>query len=262
MNKFDKLYNIIMEELLQNKSGAAIKIKESDSEYNEVNVEINSVLNKIIDMLRDEFKSDLAANEKIELITKGKHYIIKCPRKIREQIMQKTPFLTQGISNAINNGQLIDKNYIFKISEPEEKKSFEQIDNDTEDIKYIKSSKSSAGEYNIPIIIQSEDNDDDYYQFGITLYAKPNSGATEHRENNLSITLCEFTPCLLWNLKIGKDITLDDVINAIRNFDVNNSEYTDEKSKNKITKLVEYFNNTKEYNKLIINKLYGVIRYL
>ena len=269
-SKFLKLYNIIMEDLITNKSKTPIKLTKTNEEYQKALEEIKEIVDKFTELLTNEFKDELLENEKFEAISVDKSYIIKCPNRLRVKFMQKTPFLTKEISDKVENGSLINNNYIIKINNinsnnSKSKQSFNKISNNVNDIIFQKSGASSVGEYVIPIIVKSNENDDDFYKFTVKLFAKPNNGATANREGNISITIAEFIPCLLWNKNANENISIDEIVNLIKNYNLNDSKYSiNEKSKQKIQKLILYFKNIYDNidnasKKLINNKLYGAI---
>lgn len=268
-SKFLKLYNLIMEDLITSKSGKAINLKKTDSEYPKTFENFNDLVQEIVKILQNDptIKSQLNEGETIECINKDSLFIIKCPKKIRNYIMDKTKFLTDQIESSINNNSLID-GYIFKINNVDENSEeahepFKDVDNDTDDIKFMNSSKSSAGEYKIPIIIRSDDNKDDFFKFNVSLMAKPNDGAFGKRDGNISITAAEFIPCFLWNINANANITIDEIIENLINYDFSKSKYFEhESSKKKIENLINYFKNKYQDDpekKIINGKIYGAI---
>lgn len=261
------MYKLIMEDLLQTKKGDPIKLKSGDAEYEKALHEVKILADKITTILSDELKDDLVKNEIIESTLKDRICVIKCPRRIREQIINKTPFLSEKVSKLIDSGELINDSFDIKINDvntPEEKQEdFDNLKNDSDDITYQVTSKSSAGEYVIPIIIRSNEDEENFYKFNVILFAKPNTGATKQREGNVSITIAEFIPCLLWNLNASTSIGLDEVISLILNFDLNSSNYVKhDGSKRKLQKMIAYFKNVylnDPDKKIINNKIYGAI---
>lgn len=260
-SKFYNTYNLIMENLLQS------KLKSSDEEYNKALNEVKLLADKIASILSNELKDDLGKGETIDSVSKDRICIIKCPRRIREQIIKKSPFISSEVSKLIDSGELINDSFDIKIndvdSNDEKQASFDDLKNDSTDINFQVTSKSSAGEYVIPIVVRSDDDENDFYKFNVILFAKPNTGATKQREGNVSITIAEFIPCLLWNLNASTSISLDEVIDLILNFNLNSSNYVKhDGSKRKLQKMIAYFKNVYSNDldkKIINNKIHGAI---
>ena len=262
-SKFIDLYNLVMESLIGG-------IKPNSEEKSEFNVEVSNFFNKLIDILKSDSEINFNENsELIELAEKENKKIIKCPNRIRSIIMNNNNvFLTKHITNLLNESDIL-KDYDFKISDVSNKKEdYSNIKTSTDDIEFVKKGDSSAGGYDIPIIIQSNDDPEDFYTFTLRLIAKPNTGKIGQRDGNVSITVCEFIPVMLWNTNASTSIDVESIVDMIKTFDIKDASITGKQinegtsSYKKLVQFKDYFNNKYENDSeknIITNKIYGAI---
>lgn len=253
-------------------------VKSDSEEKNVVDAELDDFFRKLIEELKTD--TDINLNKDTETIAlkdkekKDKIRTIICPRRIRPIIINNNNiFLTNKITNLLKNNNILS-NYDFKITEVDNNNKnddFDEVESSIDDIKYEKKADSSVGGYTIPIVIQSTEDENDFYKLILRLIAKPNDGKTAKREGNLSITICEVIPVLLWNKNASVSISLDEVIELLRSNDyltdkipvTNNGQIKScAGSYSKLNEMYQYFVNKYEDDKdksIATNKIYGAI---
>lgn len=217
-SKFLKLYNIAMESLIP-KRNANEETKEQFSE------DFSEVLNKIIEDIKIDF-ADVKGIDKVSFNTKNEvvtprgnnTYIIKVPNSIRGTIIDK-------VSKYL--GDNIGSNYEFKVNDVindpiEQKKDFDELKNQPDEVKNVQSTKSSAGEAIIPAAAKDMKNDEnDFYQFYISIVAKPSDGARSISGDDINTNLTELLPCIYWNYPDNfQELEIEKVIETIKTLNV------------------------------------------
>lgn len=219
-SKFLKIYNVVIESLVP-KRNADDETKEQFSE------DFSSILTKIINEIKNDF-SNVRGIEKSTFLSKNdvvtprgnNNYVIKVPNSIRVQVIDK-------ISKYLNDN--IGTNYEFKINDVindpiEQKKDFNELTNQPNEVKNVQSTKSSAGEVIIPAAAKDmKDKDEtDFYQFYISIVAKPSDGARSISGDDINTNLTELLPCIYWNYSEKFDnLDIETIINTIKTMDVN-----------------------------------------
>ena len=120
----------------------------------------------------------------------------------------------------------IGPEYEFKINDinqDEKNEDYDELENQPNEIKNVQSTKSSAGEIKIPTAAKDMEDEDekDFYQFNISIVAKPSDGARSISGDDINTNLTELLPCIYWNYPNHfSSLTIESVIESIKGLTV------------------------------------------
>lgn len=229
VSEFERLYSLMMESVV-NGSHDTLRFKDNEIDRGEFSERIRKFFNILIQKIKGDeaFLSDDgsgadardAIDDEVKLQDNPLNAVIRCPNGIRRKIINGEMPIKKCLSAMIAAG--IPDKLGFKLHKASgQTPPYSEIESSADCVEYAASRNSSVGMYNIPIVVKSESGSDkgqdDIYAFTLKLLAKPNDGRNGFRSGNLSITVCEFIPVMLWNLKRGEKVSgASEVVDLIR----------------------------------------------